>query len=90
MVAPSRELRVDAHMLWSPREHCSTASRLPDDAPKYTIKDDLDPDDEMPSDTDPLAAYLTYLADKNAGHGDMGFTLKDITEMRQRRGYRAK
>ena len=52
----------------------------------YTIRDDYDPDDEMPTDTDPLEAYQTYVDD---GHGDMGFTLEDferyIAEMRQRR-----
>ena len=62
---------------------------MPDDAPKYTIRDDYDPDDEMPTDTDPLEAYQTYVDDRDAGHGDMGFTLEDferyIAEMRQRR-----
>ena len=55
----------------------------------YTIRDDYDPDDEMPTDTDPLEAYQTYVDDRDAGHGDMGFTLEDferyIAEMRQRR-----
>jgi hypothetical protein len=58
---------------------------MPDDAPKYTIRDDYDPDDEMPTDTDPVEAYQTYVDD----NGDMGFTLEDferyIAEMRRRR-----
>jgi hypothetical protein len=62
---------------------------MPDDAPKYTIRDDYDPDDEMSTDTDPLEAYLTYVEDRDAGHGDMGFTLEDfvryIAKMRERR-----
>jgi hypothetical protein len=62
---------------------------MPDDAPKYTIRDDYDPDDEMPTDTDPLEAYQTYVDDRDAGHGDMGFTLEDferyIAAMRKRR-----
>ena len=62
---------------------------MPDDAPKYTIRDDYDPDDEMPTDTDPLEAYQTCVDERDAGHGDMGFTLEDferyIAEMRQRR-----
>ena len=62
---------------------------MPDDAPKYTIRDDYDPDDEMPTDTDPLEAFQTYVDDRDAGHGgDMGFTLEDferyIAEMRRR------
>ena len=59
---------------------------------KYTISADYDPDDEMPTDTDPLEAYQTYVDDRDAGHGDMGFTLEDfkqyIAEMRQRRKQR--
>jgi hypothetical protein len=62
---------------------------MPDHAPKYTIRDEYDPDDEMPTDTDPLEAYQTYVDDRDAGYGDMGFTLGDferyIAEMRQRR-----
>jgi hypothetical protein len=62
---------------------------MPDHAPKYTIRDEYDPDDEMPTDTDPLEAYQTYVDDRDAGHGDMRFTLGDferyIAEMRQRR-----
>jgi hypothetical protein len=62
---------------------------MPNHAPKYTIRDEYDPDDEMPTDTDPLEAYQTYVDDRDAGHGDMGFTLGDferyIAEMRQRR-----
>jgi hypothetical protein len=62
---------------------------MSDDALKYTIADDYDPDDEMPTDTDPLQAYQIYVEDRDAGHGDMGFTLEDreryIAEMRQRR-----
>jgi hypothetical protein len=45
---------------------------MPDEAPKYTIRDDYDPDDEMPTDTDPLEAYQTYVDDRDAGNGDMG------------------
>jgi hypothetical protein len=62
---------------------------MPNDAPKYTIRDDHDPDDEMPTDTDPLEAYQTYVEDRDGGHGDMGFTLEDferyIAEIRRRR-----
>ena len=62
---------------------------MPDDAPKHTLRDDYDPDDEIPTDTDPLEAYQTYVEDRDAGHGDMGFTLADferyIAEMRPRR-----
>jgi hypothetical protein len=74
----------------NPRVHSKSINLcMPDDAPKYTIRDDYDPDDEMPTDTDPLEAYQTYVDDRDAGHGDMGFTLEDferyIAEMRQRR-----
>ena len=62
---------------------------MPDHAPKYTIRDDHDPDDEMPTDTDPLEAYQTYVEDRDAGHGDMRFTLEEfercIAEIRRRR-----
>ena len=62
---------------------------MPDDAPKCTIRDDYDPDDEMPTDTDPLEAYQAYVEDRDAAHGDMGFTLEDferyIAEIRRRR-----
>jgi hypothetical protein len=64
-------------------------SHMPDDAPKYTIRDDHDPDEEIPIDNDPLEAYQTYVEDRDAGHGDMGFTLEDferyIAEIRRRR-----
>ncbi len=30
---------------------------------EFTIAKDLDPDGDMPTDADPLAEYLTYLAD---------------------------
>jgi hypothetical protein len=44
-----------------------------------TITEDLDPDDDMPGDADPMAEYLTYLADVRGGAvGDMGFTLEDF------------
>jgi hypothetical protein len=47
---------------------------MSDDVLKYSIADDYDPDDEMPTDTDPLEAYQVYIEDKDAGHGgDMGF-----------------
>jgi hypothetical protein len=43
----------------------------------------------MPTDTDPLEAYQTYVDDRDAGNGDMGFTLEDferyIAQMRRRR-----
>ena len=64
---------------------------MPDHAPKIKdkIRDEYDPDDEVPTDTDPLEAYQTYVDDRDAGQGDMGFTLGDferhIAEMRQRR-----
>jgi hypothetical protein len=57
-----------------------------------TIRDDYDPDDDMPTDTDQLEAYQTYVDDRDAGHGDMGFTLEDferyIAARRQRRKQR--
>jgi hypothetical protein len=43
---------------------------MPDHAPKYTIRDDYDPDDEMPTDTDPVEAYQTYVDDRDADYGD--------------------
>ena len=62
---------------------------MPDDAPKHTIRDDYDPDDEIPTDTDPLEAYQAYVEDRDAAQGDMGFTLEDferyIAEIRRRR-----
>jgi hypothetical protein len=46
---------------------------------EYSIADDLDPDGDMPADADPLATYLTYLADVRGGDvGDMGFTIDDF------------
>jgi hypothetical protein len=51
---------------------------MPDHAPKYTIRDDYDPDDEMPTDTDLLEANQTYVEDRDAGHGDMRVTLGDF------------
>ena len=45
----------------------------------YSIADDYDPDGDMPADTDPMAASLTYLEDvRLGGVGDMGFTLDDF------------
>jgi hypothetical protein len=46
---------------------------------EYGIADDLDPDGDMPADADPMAAYLTYLADVRYGAvGNMNFTLADF------------
>ena len=46
----------------------------------FTIAEDLDPDGDIPADADPMAEYLTYLADVRGGAvGDMGFTLEDFT-----------
>jgi len=44
-----------------------------------TISRDLDPDGDIRADADPVAEYLTYLADVRGGAvGDMGFTLEDF------------
>jgi hypothetical protein len=53
---------------------------MQENAPDYSIADEYDPDGDRPSaDTDPVAAYPTYLEDKRLGAvGDMGFTLEDF------------
>jgi hypothetical protein len=47
---------------------------MPENTPEYSIADDYDPDGDRPSaDSDPVAAYLTYLEDKRLGAvGEMG------------------
>jgi hypothetical protein len=37
----------------------STVTGMPEGAPKYTIRDDYDPDGDLTYDADPVAAYLT-------------------------------
>ena len=45
----------------------------------FTIAEDFDPDSDMPANADPMAEYLTYLADVRGGAvGDMGFTSEDF------------
>jgi len=45
----------------------------------FTIAENFDPDSDMPANADPMAKYLTYLADVRGGAvGDMGFTLQDF------------
>jgi hypothetical protein len=64
---------------------------MPETAPEYSIARDYDPYNEILSaDSDPMAAYLTYLADVTGGAvGNMHFTLDDfkayIAGLRQRR-----
>jgi hypothetical protein len=61
------------------------------DTPKYSIARDYDPGQEILSaESDPMAAYLTYLADVTGGAvGNMGFTVADFREhingLKQRR-----
>jgi hypothetical protein len=49
-------------------------------APEYSIARDYDPGQEILSaESDPMAAYLTYLADVTGGAvGNMGFTVDDF------------
>src|ERR1700736_5956632 len=51
---------------------------MSEDAPNFCIADDYDPDGDRPSaDSDPMAAYLTYLEDKRLGAvGEMGSRLR--------------
>ena len=35
--------------------------------PEFTIANDYDPDADMPANSDPITAYLTYLADVQGG-----------------------
>ena len=57
----------------------STVTGMPEDAPKYTIRDDYDPDGDLTYDADPVAAYLTYREDVRIGFVvEMGFTLEDF------------
>jgi hypothetical protein len=64
---------------------------MPENAPEYSIARDYDPYNEILSaESDPMAAYLTYLADVTGGAvGNMHFTLEDfkayIAGLRQRR-----
>ena len=45
----------------------------------FTIAEDFDPDSDMPANADPMAEYLTYLADVRGGAvGDMGFRSEDF------------
>jgi hypothetical protein len=54
---------------------------MPEDAPKFTIREDYDPDGDLTSDADPEAAYLTYREDvRNGFVVEMGFTLEDFRE----------
>jgi hypothetical protein len=62
----------------------------PEDAPKFTIREDYDPEGDLTADVDPVAAYLTYREDVRIGFVvDMGFSLEDfrqhIAQLRQRR-----
>jgi hypothetical protein len=64
---------------------------MPENAPEYSIARDYDPYNEILSaGSNPMAAYLTYLADVTGGAvGNMHFTLDDfktyIAGLRQRR-----
>jgi hypothetical protein len=64
---------------------------MPENASEYSIAGDYDPGQEILSaESDPMAAYLTYLADVTGGAvGNMHFTLEDfkayIAGLRQRR-----
>jgi hypothetical protein len=64
---------------------------MPENAPQYSIARDYDPGQEILSaESDPMGAYLTYLADVTGGAvGNMHFTLEDfktyIAGLRQRR-----
>jgi hypothetical protein len=41
---------------------------MPENAPEYSIADDYDPDGaRLSADSDPMGAYLTYLADVTGG-----------------------
>jgi hypothetical protein len=53
-------------------------------APEYSIARDYDPSQEILSaESDPMAAYLTYLADFTGGAvGNIGFTVDDFREYR--------
>jgi hypothetical protein len=52
---------------------------MPEDAPKFTIAEHLDPDREISRNADPLVEYTNYLSDVKSGMvGDMGFTLEDF------------
>ena len=64
---------------------------MPEEAPEYSIARDYDPYDvSLSAESDPMAAYLTYLADVTGGAvGNMGFTVDDFREhingLKQRR-----
>jgi|HubBroStandDraft_6_1064221.scaffolds.fasta_scaffold741458_2 hypothetical protein len=67
-----------------------TVTDMPEDAPKFTIAEHLDPDREISRNADPLVEYTSYLSDVRSGTvGDMGFTLADferyIASLRERR-----
>jgi hypothetical protein len=72
-------------------ERVSYKAKRHANAPEYSIARDHDPGQEILSaESDPMAAYLTYLADVTGGAvGNMGFTLEDfkryIAGLRQRR-----
>jgi hypothetical protein len=68
----------------------STVTVMPEDAPKFTIREDYDPDGDLTADADPVAAYLTYREDvRNGFMVDMGLSLEDfrqhIAQLRERR-----
>ena len=64
-----------------PAGNRSTVTVMPEDAPKFTIREDYDPDGDLTDDADPMAAYLTYREDVRIGFVvDMGFTLTDFRE----------
>jgi hypothetical protein len=67
----------------------STVTGMAEDAPKFTIWEDHDPDGDLIAD-DPVAAHLTYREDVRIGLVvDMGLSLEDfrqhIARLRERR-----
>jgi hypothetical protein len=58
---------------------------MPENAPEYSIARDDPYNEILSADADPMAAYLTYLADVTGGAvGNMGFTVADFREHYQR------
>jgi hypothetical protein len=54
---------------------------MPEETPKYTIANDLDPDDEMRAYATPMDEYVTYFLRVQSGEiADMGFELDDFKQ----------
>ena len=63
---------------------------MPENSPEYSIARDYPYNEILSAESDPMGAYLTYLADVTGGAvGNMHFTLEDfkayIAGLRQRR-----